>query len=152
MRRTVALVACVLAALLPTTASALSVNEVARELRCITCSTTLDISTAPSALRMKDTIAEKIQAGWTKGQILDFMEREFGREVLATPPKSGFDLAAWVVPPLLVLGGLIAIVVVARTSRREHGAEQVPDLADITREEAERLERAVAEETGATEA
>ena len=41
-------------------------------------------------------------------QILGALEAEFGRAALATPPKEGFDLVAWLVPIILVVAGLAA--------------------------------------------
>ena len=142
MRRWFAAAICVALCALPSVASALTVTEVARELRCITCGTTLDVSHADSAERLKVIIQNKIDAGWTKSQIVDFMEGEFGREILAIPPKSGFDLVAWVVPPVLILGGLILVVGVARRSRLAAPAD-VDDVGPVSPEETERLRRAV---------
>ena len=90
---------------LPALATALTVNDVAREVRCPTCNTPLDVSSAPVAQDMKAYIARRIEAGWTKEQIIDGLVDEFGTDVLATPPKSGFDLIAWVVPALVVALG-----------------------------------------------
>ncbi len=126
----------------PSVASALTVTEVARELRCITCGTTLDVSHATSAERLKVIIKEKIDAGLTKSQIIAFMEDEFGRNILATPPKSGFDLVAWVVPPVLVLGGLVVIVAVARRSRVSVPRPEA-DIGPLSSGEADRLRQAL---------
>ncbi len=63
MIRRAALVLLVLLAVLPASALALTVNEVAREVRCPTCNTPLDVSSAPVALDMKEYIAARIDAG-----------------------------------------------------------------------------------------
>ena len=44
---------------------------------------------------------------------------EFGPGVLADPPASGFDLAAYLVPILLVLAAVAGIAVAARRWRRQ---------------------------------
>jgi cytochrome c-type biogenesis protein CcmH len=136
--RRAALVLLVLLAALPATAFGLTVNEVAREVRCPTCNTPLDTSSAPVAQDMKRYIAQRIEAGWEKDRIIDGLVDEFGEGVLATPPKSGFDLIAWLVPALAVLIGLAAIPVIARTWSRP-GAREAPG-AEPTPEEARRLE------------
>ena len=79
------------------------------ELICPTCQTTLDQSSAPVADQMRAIIRERIRAGDTKSEIKDRLVAEFGPEVLAAPPKSGFDLLAWVLP---ILGLFLAAVVV----------------------------------------
>jgi cytochrome c-type biogenesis protein CcmH len=138
LRRALA-VAAVLLAALPAVAGALTVNEVAREVRCPTCQTPLDVSSAPVALDMKQYIAERIDAGWDKERIIDGLVAEFGEGVRATPPKSGFDLIAWVVPALVVALGLAAIPLLARAwSRRSRAATE--DVPAPTPEEARRLE------------
>ncbi len=97
-------------------------SEVAREVRCPTCNTPLDVSSSPAAADMKRYIAERIDAGWEKQRIIDGLVAEFGQGVLATPPKSGFDLIAWIVPGLAVLAGIVGIGLLAWTwSRREAG-------------------------------
>lgn len=132
MIRRLLLVALLLVAALPATASALSVSEVARELRCPTCNQPLDVSHAPAAEDMKRFIAARIEEGWDKQRIIDALVEDFGPEVLATPPKSGFNLLAWVVP-FAVLGlGLIAVPFITRAwarRRRTAGADPPPELS-----------------------
>jgi cytochrome c-type biogenesis protein CcmH len=129
----------VLLAALPAAAGALTVNEVAREVRCPTCNTPLDVSNSPAASDMKAFIAERIDRGWDKARIIDALRVEFGDGVLATPPKSGFDLIAWVVPGLAVLAGIAVIGLLAWSwsRRRPAAAAEAPPP---TPEEARRLE------------
>ena len=124
---------------LPALALGLTVNDVAREVRCPTCNTPLNVSSAPVALRMKAYIGQRIEAGWTKQRIIDGLVDEFGPTVLATPPKSGFDLIAWLVPALAVALGLAAIPVVARTWARRAPAAG-PSIAPPSDEEMRRLD------------
>jgi cytochrome c-type biogenesis protein CcmH len=73
------------------------------------CDTTLDQSNAPVAQRMKVFIRERIAAGDSEEQIKDALVAEFGAGVLATPPKSGFGLLAWLLPLGAVLVAAIAV-------------------------------------------
>ncbi len=141
MRRALLLLALVVLAALPAAASALTVNEVAREVRCPTCNTPLDVSNSPAASDMKVVHRRAHRAqGCDKERIIDALVVEFGDGVLATPPKSGFDLIAWLVPGLAVLAGIVAAGLLAwRWSRRRPaaaGAEAPPP----TPEEARRLD------------
>jgi cytochrome c-type biogenesis protein CcmH len=131
-----------LALCLPVAAAALTVSEVTQELRCVECGTPLDISNAPVAERMKIQVRERIAQGWTKQQILDEFVADFGREVLATPPKEGFDLLAWLIPLGAVLVGLASIPFITRGWARRRGAAaaRIP-LADLNPEDRARLER-----------
>ncbi len=77
--------------------------ELEGEVVCPTCHTTLDMSNSPIAQRMRVFIRERIAAGDTKSEIKSRLVAQFGRAVLAEPPKKGFDLLAWVLP----IGGLL---------------------------------------------
>ncbi len=139
MIRRVVLVALIALLSLPGLAAALTVQDVAQEVRCPTCNTPLDVSSSPVAMDMKAYIARRIEQGWTKQQIIDGLVGEFGPTVLATPPKSGFDLIAWIVPALAVAAGLCAIPIVARTWSRRGGATAEPPPA-ISDEDRRRLD------------
>ena len=137
-RRLAAFVAILLSALaLAAPAMSLTVVEVAREVRCPTCNTPLDVSNSPAAERMKIFIVQRIEAGDDKQQIIDALVVEFGRGVLTTPPKEGFDLVAWIVPIALVVGGLAAIPFVTRSWARRRRDDLAPE---ISAEDAARLE------------
>jgi cytochrome c-type biogenesis protein CcmH len=116
------------------------VNEVAREVRCPTCNTPLDVSSSPAAADMKQYIAERIDRGWDRQRIIDGLVAEFGEGVLATPAKSGFDLVAWLVPGLAVLAGIVAIGILAWTWSRRRAAATPAAPPPPTAEEARRLD------------
>jgi cytochrome c-type biogenesis protein CcmH len=82
---------------------------------CPTCNTTLELSNAPVAERMRAFIRERIEAGDTTSEIDAALVDSFGEEVLASPPKEGFNLLAWVLP---LAAGAIAVAAVAVALRR----------------------------------
>jgi cytochrome c-type biogenesis protein CcmH len=96
-----------------------SQNAIEKQLRCVTCGTSLDVSDAPSAVEMKERIAREIGAGRTEDQILDGFVRDYGRTVLSSPPKSGMDLwLAWALPIGIPLIGLLLLPLIIRGWRR----------------------------------
>jgi cytochrome c-type biogenesis protein CcmH len=98
-----------------------TLRELEGELMCPTCETTLELSNAPAANQIRRFVRVRIAAGDTKSEIEDKLVAEFGRGVLASPPKEGFDLLAWVLP-LLAVGvgaGVIGLLVVRWSRRRE---------------------------------
>ncbi len=119
-------------------AMGVSSQEIFREVRCPTCNTPLDVSSSAAAEAIKDFIRTRVAKGQSKEQILGALEAEFGREVLATPPKKGFDLVAWLVPIILVVAALCVIPFVTRAWARKR-AEDAP-LPPISAEDAARLE------------
>jgi cytochrome c-type biogenesis protein CcmH/NrfF len=111
---------------------------------CPTCQTTLELSNAPVAERMREFIRERIAAGDSEEEIEAALVAQFGEAVLASPPKEGFNLLAWVLP---LAGGAIAVAAVAvalrRWSRtRPAAAPAAPGAAPLDPE----LERRVDEE------
>ena len=89
--------------------------DLANEVICPTCHTTIDQSSSPIALRMKAFIRERIAAGDTKSEIKDKLVAQFGESVLAAPPKSGFNLLAWLLP---LVGAVVGAAVLAMLARR----------------------------------
>ncbi len=103
--------------------------ELETEVMCPTCHTTLDQSSAPVADRIRAFIRARIAAGATKNEIKDALVQEFGESVLASPSKRGFNLFAWVLPPVAVVAGAAVLAVLAvRWSRRreDEAAPQRP--------------------------
>lgn len=100
------------------------------ELVCPVCETTLDQSNAPVAERMKLFIREQIAAGDTEQEIRDALVAEFGRGVLATPPKSGFGLLAWLLPLGALAGGavVVGLLILAWSRRRSSPDGPEPPL------------------------
>ena len=79
---------------------------------------------------MKQIIRTRLAEGKTEQQIKDELVAQFGAGVLAEPPRSGFDLLAWLVP-LAVLGtGAIGVAVVARGWSRRRADESAVQAVD----------------------
>lgn len=111
-----------LAAAVPV-AAAPSPADLEAELVCPTCETTLDQSNAPVAQRMKQLIRQRIAAGWSEAEIKADLVDQFGPGVLAEPPKSGFDLLAWLLPLGLLVAGALGVGALAwGWSRRRDGS------------------------------
>jgi cytochrome c-type biogenesis protein CcmH len=141
MRR--ALAAILTAVVLMLTAAPLmasvDVLSLEQQLKCPTCDTPLNVSNAPSALRIKAFIETKAAEGWTGQQIENSLVQQFGRDILATPPKSGFDLVVWLVPAGLILAGIIALPLITRAWVRQRRASAAAEVA-ATPEELARLD------------
>jgi cytochrome c-type biogenesis protein CcmH len=89
--------------------------EMEKKFICPTCQTTLELSNAPIADRMREFIRARIEAGDSEGEIEAALVDQFGEAVLASPPKEGFNLLAWVLP---LAGGAVAVAAVAVALRR----------------------------------
>jgi cytochrome c-type biogenesis protein CcmH len=99
------------------------------ELMCPTCGSTLDQSHSPVAERMRAFIRTRIAAGDSKQEIKDALVDEFGEQVLAAPPRRGFNLLAWVLPlvGLAVAAAVLGLAAWRWTAGREQAADAAPD-------------------------
>jgi cytochrome c-type biogenesis protein CcmH len=98
-----------------------------KQLICPICpGETLDQSRSTIARQMRDVIRGRIAQGQTDQQILDYFVSVYGESILARPPRSGFGLTAWVVPPVALAVALIAGFFVLRGLRR-NAASSEPD-------------------------
>jgi cytochrome c-type biogenesis protein CcmH len=82
-----------------------SLTELEGEVMCPVCNTTLDQSSSPAARQIEAFISRRIAVGDTKTEIKNRLVDEYGPQILAAPPKSGFDLLAWLLPIAGVLAG-----------------------------------------------
>lgn len=135
--RLTGLLTAVLLALAATPAGAApqraSLPDIEDEVMCPVCGTPLSISQSPQAEREREFIRDLIARGRTKAQIKDALVGQFGEEVLAEPPRRGFDLAVWLVPGALLLAALAALAVTVprwRRSGRPPGGTGAPPAAD----------------------
>jgi cytochrome c-type biogenesis protein CcmH len=101
------------------------------------------VSNSPVADDERAFIRKLIAQGRTKEQIKAALVAEYGTEILATPEKDGFDLAAYLVPALLALLAAGGLAVAARRWRR-HPRVAPAASADLDPDDARRLERDLA--------
>jgi cytochrome c-type biogenesis protein CcmH len=98
--------------------------DVEDEVMCPICGTALNLSGAPQADRERAFIRHEIAQGKTEQQILDDLVAQYGTSVLSEPPKSGFDLTAWLVPGLAIILAAIGIAFGLRRWRRAGRARE----------------------------
>ncbi len=91
------------------------------ELRCLVCQNqTLADSNAPLAVDLRNQIREKMQAGASDRDIIDYMVARYGDFVLYRPPLKATTVLLWAGPLLLMLAGLW--VLYRRLARRQEEA------------------------------
>lgn len=114
------------------------------ELRCMVCQNqSIDDSDAPLAKDLRLIVRERLKAGDSDSQVLDFMVARYGEFVLLRPRMSWRNALLWGAPILvLVLGALGAVLAL----RRRSAAPPAPRLSAA--EEA-RLKALLAEGDGA---
>jgi cytochrome c-type biogenesis protein CcmH len=112
------------------------------ELRCMVCQNeSLDESDAPLAHDLRVLLRERLVAGDTDSQAIDFLVARYGTFILLKPPFNAQTAFLWLAPAiLLVVGGVIAFRVVRRRSAAAAGS------AKLSREEEAALEHILVDE------
>jgi cytochrome c-type biogenesis protein CcmH len=93
-----------------------------RSLICPICpGETIDQSQTVLAKQMRTIVREKLAAGETRQDILDFFVGRYNEDVLAAPSKSGFNLVVWGIPVLGIAAAMAALALILRGMRRNTG-------------------------------
>jgi cytochrome c-type biogenesis protein CcmH len=135
VRRAACLVLLALAAVLAFPAAAQACNgwsepDMETQLMCPTCHQVLAYSDSSIATNIRTHLHTWCAAGWTSGRVKDRLIAQFGNEILASPPKSGFDLLAWVIPGAALAGGIAVASALALRWRGRRGPPQPPPAID----------------------
>jgi cytochrome c-type biogenesis protein CcmH len=94
----------------------------------------------PSAIPMRHEIETQLTAGADDDSIVASFVKQYGNQVLAKPPASGFNLAAYVMPGFaLVIGLFIVATFATRWSNKRRFAAGPPSA--VSPELRERIER-----------
>jgi cytochrome c-type biogenesis protein CcmH len=123
--------------MLPDPALEARARALSKEVRCQVCQNqNIDDSAAPLAADLRRLIRERLTAGDSDAQILDFLVRRYGEYILMRPPVQPATWPLWFGPAALLVVAAVGLAVIRR--RR---ADPPPDLAP---EEEERV-RAIVE-------
>jgi cytochrome c-type biogenesis protein CcmH len=121
-------------------------RELSRELRCMVCQNqSIDDSDAPLARDLRLLVRERIAGGDSDSQVIDFLVARYGEFVLLKPRLSPHTLLLWLLPPLALAGGGLALWFYSRR-RANAGSAADPLLLHLTEEEEARLQRLLAAE------
>ncbi len=151
LRRPLALlsasIALIGAACAPTNASATvartSLPVIERQVMCVTCKIPLNVAESPQADRERAFIQGLIEEGETEAQIKRALVNQYGPTVLGLPSTHGFDLAAYLVPLVMVLAPLAALILLLprwRRRARAQAALEAPTPRALDATDAARLE------------
>ena len=99
-------------------------HELNKTIMCPLCpGESIDQSQNPLSAQMRAVVAEKLADGWTDDQIREFFVERYGPSVLLEPPREGFGLTAWLVPPAAFALALVALLF----ALRRMSASRAPD-------------------------
>jgi cytochrome c-type biogenesis protein CcmH len=104
----------------------------------------IDDSDAPLARDLRMLVREKIAAGQTDQQVIDFLVSRYGEFVLLKPRVEGQTALLWLIPPLALFGGGAALWFYQRRRRNDSALAAL----HLTAEEEARLEKLIGEHAG----
>jgi cytochrome c-type biogenesis protein CcmH len=110
-------------------------RDLSKELRCMVCQNqSIDDSEAPLARDLRLLVRERIAAGDSDAQVIDFLVARYGEFVLLKPRFERQTWLLWLVTPVALSGGALVLWIYARR-RPKSGAGTLP----LTPEEEARL-------------
>ena len=108
-------------------------RALSKELRCLVCQNqSIDESNADLAHDLRVLLRQRLVAGDTDQQVLDYLTARYGVFVLLEPPFAPLTWLLWLTPPALVLGGGGLLLLRARRRRPD------PTAPDLTQDESAR--------------
>jgi cytochrome c-type biogenesis protein CcmH len=121
-------------------------RDLSRELRCMVCQNqSIDDSEAPLARDLRLLVRERIAAGDSDAQVIDFLVARYGEFVLLKPQLNPHTWLLWLLPPLALAGGGFALWTHGRR-RAKSGTRDDALLFKLTADEEARLERLIGAE------
>lgn len=111
-------------------------RAISAELRCVVCQNqSIEDSNADLARDLRRVVRERLVAGDSDGQVIDFVVARYGDFVLLRPPFKLKTALLWAGPAVLLLLGAVGVVVYFR---RRGAGDPVP--ASLTPDEERRLQ------------
>ena len=123
--------------ILPDPALETRARAISHDLRCMVCQNqSIDDSEAPLARDLRLLVRERLKAGDSDTQVVDFMVARYGEFVLLRPRMSWHTAILWAAPlTILVIGFLAISFSVLRRSART----PMPEAAKLSEAEQMRL-------------
>ena len=102
-------------------------RALSEELRCLVCQNqSIDDSEAPLAADLRVLLRQRLAAGDSDSQVLDFLVARYGEFILLKPRLNGHTALLWAAPPGVLLIGII----IAWVGYRRRRPQAVSPLAD----------------------
>lgn len=112
-------------------------RDISLGLRCLVCQNqSIDDSNAPLAKDLRLLVRDRLKAGDSNSEVVDYVVARYGEFVLLQPRFAWHTLLLWCGPLLLLLGGAFAIY---RSYRGRSDAGEAP-VSKLTRAEKRKLD------------
>jgi cytochrome c-type biogenesis protein CcmH/NrfF len=107
--------------------------DVVDDVMCVVCHEALNVAQSPEAFQEREYIRQEIAQGKTRKQIENDLVQQYGPAVLARPPANGVNVLVYIVPPVVVILGIVIIAIfIPRWRRRAREADASAPEAGAT--------------------
>ena len=107
-------------------------RTISRELRCVVCqSQSIDDSDAPLAKDMRLIVRERLKAGDSDKEVLEFLVDRYGDYVLLKPPVQKNTLLLWFAPILIFIAASGAAGAYLMNMKREDDIAESIDVVGM---------------------
>ena len=107
--------------------------DVVDDVMCVVCHEALNVAQSPEAFQEREYIRQEIAQGKTRKQIENDLVQQYGPAVLARPPANGVNVLVYIVPPVVVILGIVIIAIfIPRWRRRAREADASAAAATAT--------------------
>lgn len=139
--------ALVLISVSPVSAADLSITkELVCQCGCLSVLDSCAHAECSSRDEMTQTVAQKVAAGESREQIIQYFVNLYGEQVLSAPTKQGFNLTAWITPfAAIIFGGGIIYVALKAWLQRGQTSPVTTAAPEADDEYRRRLEKELAE-------
>lgn len=110
-------------------------RTLSQELRCMVCQNqSIDDSDAPLAKDLRVLVRERLTAGDSDKQVIDFLVARYGEFVLLKPPLNAHTVLLWLAPFAVVLLGAWGLIALRGRRDMEATAETAPTALSAAEE------------------
>ena len=96
-------------------------REISKDLRCVVCQNqSIDDSNADIARDMRIQVRERLVAGDTDDEVVEFFVTRYGDYVLLNPPFKAATLGLWIGPPIMVV--IVGTIIFMAIRAKQHNA------------------------------
>jgi cytochrome c-type biogenesis protein CcmH len=113
-----------------------SLTDIENDVMCVSCREPLALAQSPQAIAERGFISSLIAQGQTKAQIERALVAQYGPAVLGKPPAHGFNLTVYVLPPAVLVAGLVTLAIAlprwrrrSRSAAQDRGTQSAPALS-----------------------
>ena len=111
-------------------------RALSQELRCMVCQNqSIDDSDAPLAKDLRVLVRERLTAGDSDRQVIDFLVARYGEFVLLRPRLTAHTVLLWTAPFAAIVAGAIGLFMFLRRRR----SDETPGAATLSAEEQQRV-------------